>query len=87
MENTTFLIFSVYLTLNKVENVLRKTLLYKYTLKCWQTSSLQSLPYFILIYLKLYSTKKSNRYRDIIEAADGIHVMKSCTKKVIQQLI
>jgi hypothetical protein len=24
----------------------------------------------------------SNRYRDIIDAADGIHVMKNCTKKV-----
>lgn len=25
----------------------------------------------------------SNRYRDIIDAADGIHVMKSCSKEVI----
>ena len=24
----------------------------------------------------------SNRYRDIIVAADGIHVMKNCTKKI-----
>ena len=24
----------------------------------------------------------SNRYRDIIDAADGIHVMKSCAKQV-----
>ena len=24
----------------------------------------------------------SNRYRDIIDAADGIHVMKSCSKKI-----